>query len=365
EAQLAKVLSKGQLASANASDDRSARRVTVAQADATRSSAPASPPSFFAKLFGGNNDHEEPESEAAAAPVQTAPAAPNIARAAMAARSPEKKAVAEKVAAVPVPQARPVKPEGYQVASAGSTPVKLSEGFQVASAGSTSVRLAQLTPPVANSNAQVANSPAPNAPASNVISDRGNWQGPANAEPAENTQTTVTRTTAGSRTPAKVATANAAPWPIVERKSDDRAPAVGALSYAPQPALPTRTANNTRAPAAAEAAAAAAVAVKPGDELLSATPRKGPDVVQVGDRFNDPWMRAMMLSPNAQSFLKITLYGSPDFRNLGPLFAKPSSVVVMKFTADPTNGVSADKFSGNSVGFTPIMNFMPRTASLR
>src|SRR4029079_479417 len=38
EAQLAKVLSKGQLASANASDDRSAKRVTVAQADAARGS---------------------------------------------------------------------------------------------------------------------------------------------------------------------------------------------------------------------------------------------------------------------------------------------------------------------------------------
>ncbi len=71
--------------------------------------------------------------------------------------------------------------------------------------------------------------------------------------------------------------------------------------------------------------------------------RKGPDVVQVGDRFNDPWVRAMMLSPSAHGFLRTTLYGPQDFRTLGAMFAKPSSVVIVKFAADPTNGLSTDE----------------------
>ncbi len=93
--------------------------------------------------------------------------------------------------------------------------------------------------------------------------------------------------------------------------------------------------------------------------------RKGPDVVQVGDRFNDPWMRAMMVSPNAQRFLKTTLYGTQDFRSLGPLFAKPASVVSTKFVEDPMYGMSTEKFGGSAVAFTPTVSFLPRTAALR
>ena len=58
EAQVAKILSKGQLASHNASDDRSTRRVSVAEAQVTRSGTPSSMPSFLSKLFGGGDDHE-------------------------------------------------------------------------------------------------------------------------------------------------------------------------------------------------------------------------------------------------------------------------------------------------------------------
>ena len=101
---------------------------------------------------------------------------------------------------------------------------------------------------------------------------------------------------------------------------------------------------------------------KPG---LSATERKGPDVVQVGDRFNDPWMRAMMVSPSAQRFMKTTLYGTQDFRGLGSLLAKPAAVLSMKFVDDPMNGMSTEKFGGSAVAFTPSISFVPRTASLR
>ena len=75
--------------------------------------------------------------------------------------------------------------------------------------------------------------------------------------------------------------------------------------------------------------------------------------MQVGDRFNDPWMRAMMVSPSAQGFMKTTLYGMPDFRNLGALPAKPAASGADEVLGDPQNGMSTEKFSGSAVAFTP------------
>ncbi len=403
EAQLAKVLAKGQLASHNASD-RSASRVTVAQADAARSSAPAaaasSMPSFLSKLFSGSDEHEN-DGEAAAAPATTAsveappaPAAPKIARAAMAARATGKSAAVsaapeprrEKIGAIPTPTARPVKSETYQVASAGSPPVK-SAGFEMASAASTPIQLeriqlAQAGVPAAVPSAKPGAAPAPVRPAqaaslvghanmpanaasaNDVINDRGYWQGLPPADPAETAQTTVTRPAPPARRTVreKVAAAELAPWPL---RGSERTPSVGALSYAaaPSPAASRVGTGNTRAaPVAADNAAIVAMGADEQPPLV----RKGPDTVQAGDRFNDPWIRAMMMAPSAQSFLHTTLYGSPDFRTLGPMFAKPASALAIKFAGDPTGGMSTERFSGSAIGFTPTVNFAPpRTASLR
>ena len=226
EAQLAKVLAKGQLASARASDSRSVNRVAVAQASST--------PSFLSKLFGGG---EDPEGDAEAAaetasvkPAKAAPAAPKIApkiaRAAMAARAPAKPAVVA-AANVPMPPAKPVhvetvqvasaksvpvKPASYEIASAASTPVKLAS-YQVASAGSLPVKSQAIRSPTRRLRRSVRRrlrawsrtSAAPSANA--VINDRGYWQGLPSAEPVDAAQTTVTRSTPASRRTAAVATA--------------------------------------------------------------------------------------------------------------------------------------------------------------
>ena len=398
EAQVAKILSKGQLASHNASDDRSTRRVSVAEAQVTRSGTPSSMPSFLSKLFGGGDDHENDAeaTAAAAAPAETAPAAPKIARAAMAARAPDKPAIVaaapeprrEKAVAVPMPQAKPVRAETYQVASAGSVPVKLanhevasatstpirSESFQVAQASSPLPVRAETDTPASGVSpvrpAQAANSVGrSNMSANDVITDRGYWQGLPSNDTADAGQTTVARSASAARraTGEKVATANVAPWPVADR-GNERAPGVGALSYAAQPAstvartLPSSAGNTRVAAVNPDASVGARRADEPG---LSATERKGPDVVQVGDRFNDPWVRAMMVSPSAQRFMKTTLYGTQDFRGLGSLLAKPAAVLSMKFVDDPMNGMSTEKFGGSAVAFTPSISFVPRTASLR
>jgi hypothetical protein len=326
--------------------------------------------------------------------VQTAPAAPKIARAAMAARAPDKPAVVaaapeprrEKIGAIPMPQAKPVRSETYQVASAGSVPVKPA-GFEVASAASTpvrveSVKVAQAPSPLpvrAETDspskgvapvrpAQAASLVGRSNPSANdVINDRGYWQGLPSTDTADAGQTTVARSAPGSRRAAneKVATASVAPWPIADR-GNDRAPSVGALGYAPQTA-PTVARTQPAAAGNSRVAAVSPDARRVDETALqpSVTERKGPDIVQVGDRFNDPWVRAMMVSPSAQRFMKTTLYGSQDFRSLGPLLAKPASVLSAKFVDDPMNGMSTEKFGGSAVAFTPTISFLPRTASLR
>ena len=377
DAQVAKIMAKGQLASHNASDHGSTRRVNVAEANVTRSGTPNSTPSFFGKLFGGGNDHEnDADAAATAAPAQAAPAAPKIARAATVARASDKPALVaaapeprrEKVGTIPMPQAKPVKAETYQVASAGSVPVKLA-GYEVASAGSKpvpagNVRAAQAgaaLPVRAETDAPAGNVGRSDSSANDVINDRGYWQGLPGTAAADAAQTTVTRAAPASRRGAeKVATANLAPWPIAE---NDRTPRVGALGYAPQTPPVART-----LPVAAGSGRLAAVNSNEVPDVRAApqiTERKGPDIVQVGDRFNDPWVRAMMVSPSAQRFLKTTLYGAQDFRNLGPLLVKPAAVVSARFVDDPMNGMSTERFGGSAVAFTPTVSFIPRTASLR
>jgi uncharacterized protein YcbK (DUF882 family) len=388
DAQVAKIMAKGQLASHDASDDRSTRRVNVAEANIARSGTPM--PSFLSKLFGSGEDHENDAGAAATvAPAQTAPAAPKIARAATVARASDKPAVLaaapeprrEKVGAIPMPQAKPVKALTYQVASAGSVPVKLP-GYEVASATATpvhagSVRVAQVgsalpvraetdSPARGAAPAQAASLAGRSDPSANdIINDRGYWQGLPSTDTADAAQTTVTRAVPASRRGAeRVATANLAPWPIAER-GNDRAPSVGALGYAPQTASVAPT-----LPGAAGDSRVAAVNSNALPDVRSeisppVTERKGPDIVQVGDRFNDPWMRAMMVSPSVQRFLKTTLYGAQDFLSLRPLLAKPVTVVSAKFVNDPMNGMSTERFGGNAVAFTQTVGFVSRTASLR
>jgi hypothetical protein len=79
--------------------------------------------------------------------------------------------------------------------------------------------------------------------------------------------------------------------------------------------------------------------------------------VRVGDRFNDPWMRAMIVSPSAQGFLETTLFGMPDFRNLGSHMQKPVTALTMTFTDDPQPGMVSEKFAGSAVTFIASVKF--------
>jgi hypothetical protein len=78
-----------------------------------------------------------------------------------------------------------------------------------------------------------------------------------------------------------------------------------------------------------------------------------------------PWLRVMMLSPNATTAMAATAFGRPDIRAVAPLFAKPERAVAMTFGDDPLIGMTSDQFSGSAVAALPIIRFRTLTASLR
>ena len=87
--------------------------------------------------------------------------------------------------------------------------------------------------------------------------------------------------------------------------------------------------------------------------------------MKVGERFNNPWMRAMIVAPSAADFMSTSLYGAPDTASLRPHLAKPASTVMMTFSDDPYLGMSSEQFRGNAVVFVATVTFRQRTAALR
>jgi uncharacterized protein YcbK (DUF882 family) len=355
EAQLARVLAKGPLTSVAAND----RGTRVA----------AKLPNPFAKLFGGKDEHEDTDSAAAtsssrSAATQSRPETPRAASVA-AVESKSEKPVA--VAAVPVPPSRPAakpasKPATFEVASAISKPVPM--------------RPAQASSLVAQASMSVRD----------IINERGFWQGIP--EPIESAKAnaaarsgTPARRPSGAAVAAVAAadpavTGSVAPWPMSER-NDPVAATAGALAYAPvtTPAIPSRpvpmgSAVARPAPPPVAAQPDTTVAVKRSGDRPSVVSQPGGAAasaggVKPGERFNDPWLRAMILSPSAQGFMSTSLLGAPDYRSFAPYLQKPPASVMMTFSDDPYLGMGTDKFAGTAVVFVSTVTFNQHTASLR
>ncbi len=88
-------------------------------------------------------------------------------------------------------------------------------------------------------------------------------------------------------------------------------------------------------------------------------------VANAGMRYDDPWLRAMIMAPSLWDSMTATLYGTPDLSELRTLMRKPSSALTMSFNDDPYSGMSPDRFRGDAVVFLTTHPFAQRTASLR
>src|SRR4029453_3566819 len=172
---------------------------------------------------------------------------------------------------------------------------------------------------------------APTISANDIINERGYWQGLPSAEPADTPPVSTARAISAPTPRRAIASAAAAPWPIADRT--DREPIPNALAYAAQPTPIAVARTLPTGPTFARAAASpeTPIAVKRGDSVAPSR-TKVASVVRVGDRFNDPWMRAMIVSPGAQNFMKTTVYGVPDLRTLGPYSNNPAATMWARFS---------------------------------
>mgnify|MGYP001048834910 CR=1 FL=1 len=82
------------------------------------------------------------------------------------------------------------------------------------------------------------------------------------------------------------------------------------------------------------------------------------------DQASDIWLRAMVLTPNANNALYTSVMGDPDMRAMAVHFIKPARAVTMTFSLDPQIGISCDHFSGQAIAAMPTTTFT-QTASLR
>jgi uncharacterized protein YcbK (DUF882 family) len=356
EAQLARVMSKGPL-TRFAGNDRPTR---------TAAAKLPNPVQSLTRLIGGGRDEAEDAETAATTTATAGNRAPTMLPRPAPARPTQVAAVEPKIekpadkpallAAVPMPPSKPAAkvastPASYQVASAESRPVLLPpRPIQTAS-------LAAKT--------SLADKPAISP--TDIINERGFWHGMPDQidTPASNIHSGAAARRPGAD---PVATGSLAPWPMPERLASN------VLAYAPTtvPAAIARPtpANLGSARVAPTLPPDTTVAVKRSGDRPSVVASSAPTAaaiagnVKPGQSFNDPWLRAMILSPSAQAFMSTSLLGAADYRNLGGYLQKPTASVMMTFSDDPHLGMIPERFNGHAVVFVSTVTFHQRTASL-
>ena len=246
-------------------------------------------------------------------------------------------------------------------------------------------------PPAAAGAAEPTSSQTPSQTPSQVISARGFWQSPPSASAAPDGGSSADASAndalakALSRHETDLASANAdgdltgavsPSWPDAR---DDRVPPELALSYAEQPGDAASPAPKSAATASPHVSVALTgqpapqsgitIVVKRAANQAASTiltaPAKLASVVKAGARFDDPWLRAMVLSPSVRRFLTTMALGAQDFRSLAALMYKPATSVMMTFAADPNPGLTHDRFSGAAIVFVSTVTYPTHTASLQ
>jgi hypothetical protein len=185
------------------------------------------------------------------------------------------------------------------------------------------------------------------------------------AQPAQTTPQTAKTAIASA---AQETTGSLAPWPMPDRKR--LVASAGALAYAPT----TNPAPRTH-PAPMGKLVNRPPVLQPDTTVALKRHGRRPSIVTSGapsrptkkraNRLNDPWMRAMIVSPSALSFMTTARIVAPDYRTLSPYLHKPKVSVMMTFSGDPYLGMTADRFTGSAVVFVSTVTYNVHTAALQ
>ena len=323
--------------------------------DVAEAGAPPSKKSLFAKIFHLNKNGDEEDNDVdVAAPEETASNA-----AAVPLRTRAKEAVATAIAsaesklAAEKTKLAKVAAKAHVITRAEAAPAPV-EG-----------RLATLTP-------------------SEIVRARGYWSGLADGGAAARPATSAVEAVAAVSRP------GAAPR-VIEAEDTGTVGADGAgqahmspalaLAYAEQGAPDTAPRVLTVATIAAAAPpAAAGGAAQTGQNAMTVAVKRvsghaasaiftvagrPQSAADAGAAINDPWLRAVLMSPSVYRFLTVTALGHRDARALVAMMVKPDNAVMMTFSADPQLGLTHDRFSGSAIVSVPTVSYPQRSASLR
>ena len=318
----------------------------LAAADLERGQRSVTPPqkrSLLASLFNRDKDAEEADDNTSAREIATAQRAlsqrPAPARTVVAAAqttppaapTPAVQAPAPVVAEAPIPL--PPRRPMYQVASAESRPAPAP-----APRPAQPINLASLSP-------------------SDIINMRGLWDGFQEAASADSLNlSSARRALASSLTAAASRDVTA----TIGRPGADRVPSVIALAYAsPAPANSASDRGPAVVPAVVTSKDGASIAQKPVDNLARSR------TARTDDKFDDPWMRGLMLTPSLQNSLIVTRVGDIDVTSLSQHMQKPASAVMMTFTADPNLGANTELVQRQRRGVSGHRDVQPHLAPHR
>jgi len=104
---------------------------------------------------------------------------------------------------------------------------------------------------------------------------------------------------------------------------------------------------------------------RPVSAILTVANKKVAAALADITRLDDPWLRALVVSPSVSRTLSVTSLGARDFRTLAALMVQPDSSVMMTFTAEPNPGLAPDRFSGNPIVFVSTVTYPLHTAGLQ
>ena len=240
------------------------------------------------------------------------------------------------------------------------------------------IRTADAAPLSSATPAQTVNTTPAALTPNQIIGSRGYWQGPQDGtvapKPVANPLAAAPRR---MDVAANDSDATGSISPFAGARNDHVAPEL-ALAYAEQPgrdagiaalraAAPAQPvqAQSTQAPVVNSTTIAVKRADNQAASAIMTASATSVSVVKAGARFENPWLRAIVLSPSVHRFLTTMALGARDFRTLAAMMVKPSNAVMMTFAADPNPGLTHDRFSGTAIAFVSTVSYPTRTASLR
>lgn len=298
-----------------------------------------SKPSLLAALFKGNSAKTDDEDDAGAGET-AAPAATNN-------RAADK--VLEKPTdPVPLPRSRP------QVAAA----------LQLASADAQQVAPTTKPKPAPTPTAGTSTDARPQTP-TDIINSRGFWDTstkPQQATPAQVAalgarralaSVTNQQSTADQQPAAGVASSARQAMAYAPAFAADRSKVVTASAATVRPAL---SASATRSRAAQPTISnVAAKGLQTGSEDLIARPAR-----ISAAKGSATWLKVVALAPSASRSMLVTVMGNVDMNGMRNYFVKPETVIAMRFTDNPTPGLSSVSFSGSATAKLETTSFVAR-----